>query len=204
MLYLSPGYESLWGRSLASLYESTGPSLSQSIIPRIVSRYSADLDVQKTGQPFDHEYRIIRPDGTFRCIWDRGFPVRDETGQVTCYVGVAQDITERKNAEAKLRLQSAALEAVAIGIVITDPEGTILWVNPGFTALTGYTAEEALGQNPRLLKSGKHDQPFYRNLWNTIIAGKVWHGELTNRRKDGTTVCRRNDDYACFGRRWND
>src|ERR1039458_645633 len=88
--------------------------------------------------------------------------------------------------EEKLRLQSAALEAAAIAIVITDPEATILWVNSAFTTLTGYTAEEAVGQNPRVLRSGKHDQPFYANLWNTILAGKVWHGELTNRRKDGT------------------
>jgi PAS domain S-box-containing protein len=185
MLYISPGYARVWGRSLASLYENPR-SFLESIHIQDRERVLADLDVQKTGQPFDHEYRIIRPDGTLRWIWDQGFPVRDETGQVTCYVGVAQDITERKSAEEKLRLQSAALEAAAFGIVITNPEGTILWVNPGFTALTGYTAEEALGQNPRLLKSGKHDQPFYRNLWNTIIAGKVWHGELTNRRKDGT------------------
>jgi PAS domain S-box-containing protein len=186
MLYISPGFERVWGRSCASLYENPR-SFLDSIHIQDRERVIADLDAQTTGQPYEHEYRIIRPDGTLRWIWDRGFPVRDETGQVTCYVGVAQDITERKNAEAKLRLQSAALEAVAIGIVITDPEGTILWVNPGFTVLTGYTAEEALGQNPRLLKSGKHDQPFYRDLWNTILAGKVWQGELTNRRKDGTT-----------------
>jgi nitrogen fixation negative regulator NifL len=99
---------------------------------------------------------------------------------------MAQDTSERKRMEEKLRLQSAAFEAAAIGIVITDLEGTILWVNSAFTALTGYTAEEAAGRNPRVLKSGKHDQPFYRDLWDTILAGKVWHGELTNRRKDGT------------------
>jgi PAS domain S-box-containing protein len=101
--------------------------------------------------------------------------------EIPGYAGV-----ERRSSEAKLRLLSAALEAAANGIVITDPEGTILWVNPAFTAVTGYTAEEALGQNPRLLKSGKHDRPFYSDLWNTILAGKVWRGELTNRRKDGT------------------
>ena len=101
--------------------------------------------------------------------------------EIPGYAGV-----ERRSSEAELRLLSAALEAAANGIVITDPEGTILWVNPAFTAVTGYTAEEALGQNPRLLKSGKHDRPFYSDLWNTILAGKVWRGELTNRRKDGT------------------
>jgi PAS domain S-box-containing protein len=101
--------------------------------------------------------------------------------EIPGYAGV-----ERRSAEAKLRLLSAALDAAANGIVITNPEGTILWVNPAFTAVTGYPAEEALGQNPRLLKSGKHDRPFYSDLWNTILAGKVWRGELTNRRKDGT------------------
>jgi PAS domain S-box-containing protein len=85
-----------------------------------------------------------------------------------------------------LRLQAAALEAAAIAIVITDPEATIVWVNSAFTTLTGYTADEAVGLNPRVLRSGKHDEPFYRELWNTILAGKVWRGELTNRRKDGT------------------
>jgi PAS domain S-box-containing protein len=102
------------------------------------------------------------------------------------YVGVTQDPTERQRIEEKLRLQSAALEAAAVGIVISNLEGTILWVNSTFTALTGYTAEQAVGRNPRILKSGKHHQPFYGDIWDTILAGHVWHGELTNRRKDGT------------------
>jgi PAS domain S-box-containing protein len=88
--------------------------------------------------------------------------------------------------EEKLRLQSAALEAAGIAIVMTTLAGAILWVNSAFTTLTGYPAEEAVGRNPRFLQSGRHDRPFYTDLWNTILAGKVWHGELTNRRKDGT------------------
>jgi len=86
----------------------------------------------------------------------------------------------------KLLLQSTALETIANAVVITDTRGTILWVNPAFTALTGYSSEEAIGNNPRLLKSGKHDQEFYRNLWTTLLAGKTWRGSFTNRRKDGT------------------
>ena len=93
---------------------------------------------------------------------------------------------ERISAAEKIRLQSTALEAAANGIVITDSQGKILWVNPAFTRLTGYTADEAIGQNPRLLRSGRHPQPFYAGLWAAIVAGKVWHGELVNRRKDGT------------------
>ncbi len=105
-------------------------------------------------------------------------------GEAALYVG-ARDITDRKQAEVRLRLQSTALESAANAIVITDPDGNISWVNPAFTRLTGYTLEEALGQNPRLLKSGRHDRVFYQQLWDTIRAGQTWRGEMINRRKDG-------------------
>jgi PAS domain S-box-containing protein len=81
---------------------------------------------------------------------------------------------------------SAAVEQAADGIVITDASGRIQYVNPAFTAMTGYTQEEALGQTPALLKSGRHSVAFYQELWKTIQSGRVWHGEVTNRRKDGT------------------
>ncbi len=80
----------------------------------------------------------------------------------------------------------AAVEQTADGIVITDTEGKIRYVNPAFTLMTGYTSEEAVGQYPRILKSGLEAREFYTELWNTIRSGRVWHGELTNRRKDGT------------------
>ena len=95
------------------------------------------------------------------------------------------EIIERGRAEESLRLQSTALESAANAIVITNREGTILWVNPAFTSLTGYTAEEAIGQNPRVLKSGKHDASFYKNLWDTVLSGQVWRSEIINLRKDG-------------------
>ena len=80
----------------------------------------------------------------------------------------------------------AAVEQAADGIVITDTDGKIQYVNPAFTAMTGYTSEEAVGQYPRILKSGLEPAEFYAELWNTIRSGRVWHGELINRRKDGT------------------
>jgi PAS domain S-box-containing protein len=100
-------------------------------------------------------------------------------------LGVAIDISKRKRAEEHIQLQSAALESAANAIVITDACGSIQWVNSAFTKLTGYLPEEAVGQNPRILKSGKQDESFYKNLWKTINAGKVWAGEIINRRKDG-------------------
>jgi PAS domain S-box-containing protein len=80
----------------------------------------------------------------------------------------------------------AAVEQAADGIVITNTCGTIQYVNPAFTAMTGYTRDEAVGQNPRLLKSGRQSAAFYQELWSTVLSGNVWQGELVNRRKDGS------------------
>jgi PAS domain S-box-containing protein len=89
------------------------------------------------------------------------------------------------SATRSLRLQQAALESTANPIVITDARGVILWTNPAFTTLTGFTAAEAVGETPRILKSGQHDGAFYAELWRTIREGRTWRGEFTNRRRDG-------------------
>jgi PAS domain S-box-containing protein len=89
-------------------------------------------------------------------------------------------------AQERVRLQGAALESAANAIVITDAHGEISWVNPAFTTLTGYERDEAIGANPRVLKSGKHTSDFYRDMWETVLAGRIWHDELVNRRKDGS------------------
>ena len=85
----------------------------------------------------------------------------------------------------ELQLRLAALNAAANAIVITDRTGTCIWVNPAFTLITGYTAEEMMGQKLSKLKSGVQDEPFYRNLWQTITGGRVWHGEIINKNKQG-------------------
>ena len=84
------------------------------------------------------------------------------------------------------RLQATALESAANAILITDHQGVIQWVNPAFERLSGYSAAEALGQNPRVLKSDRHDQSFFKRMWETVTAGLVWHGEVVNKRKDGS------------------
>src|ERR1022692_2665646 len=85
----------------------------------------------------------------------------------------------------QLVLQATALETAANAVMITNHNGTILWVNPAFTTSTGYTLDEALGKTPSLLKSGKQDQAFYDEFWKTILSGETWRGEFINRRKDG-------------------
>jgi len=113
-------------------------------------------------------------------------PEYDDDGKVIGNIAVLVDITERKRAEEQRRLQTTALEAAANAIVITDRGGNIQWANPAFTALTGYTIEDALGKNPRFLKSSQQDPAFYCKLWETVLAGQVWHDELVNKRKDGS------------------
>ena len=105
---------------------------------------------------------------------------------------LADEIAERERAqqaqresEKRIRLQSAALEAAANAIVITDAKGNIEWVNPAFSRLRGHTSEEVVGCNPRILKSEQQDSSYYRDLWQTILSGKIWSGEITNRKKSG-------------------
>lgn len=102
------------------------------------------------------------------------------------YEDARRELEERKRAEARLRLQGVALESAANAILITDRSGEMVWINPAFTALTGYGLEEVRGRTPRLLKSGHHPAEFYQALWARIGAGETWEGELVNRRKDGS------------------
>jgi PAS domain S-box-containing protein len=92
----------------------------------------------------------------------------------------------RIRAEEQLRIKNAAVEGAANAILITDAAGKIVWVNEAFTANSGYSKDEVLGRNTRMLKSGKQDDAFYKEMWDTILAGKVWRSTLINRRKDGT------------------
>src|SRR5664279_416226 len=113
-------------------------------------------------------------------------PIHNQRNEIIGITKILEDITIQKGAEDRLLLQASVLQATANSIVITDNQGTILWTNPAFSQLTGYGSEESLGKNPRLLKSGKQDSALYTNMWATITSGNVWHGEVVNRRKDGS------------------
>ena len=96
-----------------------------------------------------------------------------------------RDVTERKRAAAERERLTTAIEQAAEMVLVTDAHGDIVYVNPAFEAVTGYARAEVLGLNPRLLKSGKHDDAFYRALWATLSGGETWHGRMINRKKDG-------------------
>jgi diguanylate cyclase (GGDEF)-like protein/PAS domain S-box-containing protein len=163
-------------------------SLMNAVHPDDWKMMRAEIDgaIQEK-QDYVVEFRVVRPDNSVHWRTSSGQTFYDDTGQVTRMSGITMDIDERKQAEESLHLQVAALEAAANVIVITDSNGTIVWVNHAFTTMTGYSKEEVLGKNPRLLKSGKQPESYYANLWSTISSGKVWQGEIVNRRKDGTT-----------------
>ena len=110
----------------------------------------------------------------------------NKRGEVAGRMVNLRNVTARKQADATQRLQSAALEAAANAMAIIDVTGHFVWVNPAFSELTGFSAEEVIGQTPNLFKSGFVEPAVYENMWETILAGKPWNGELINRRKDGS------------------
>ena len=114
------------------------------------------------------------------------FPVFNNKGNIYQVVVIWKDITQLYHEENQLHLLISALNASINGIVITNKSGNIIWVNEAFAQLTGYNKYEVFGKNPKFLKSGKQDKEYYKNLWDTILSGKVWKGEIVNRRKDGS------------------
>ncbi len=127
-----------------------------------------------------------RADGAKLFVRESARSIRDNSGKILYYEGTVEDMTERKHTEEENLRLITAIEQSAEGVVITDTHGNIQYVNPAFTRITGYSREEALGKNPRILKSGLHEPAFYEQMWQTIRGGKVWHGEVVNRKKDGS------------------
>lgn len=112
-------------------------------------------------------------------------PIMDSAGRIVGVSTIGRDITKRKRIEEQLRKLSTAVEQSPVAVVITDPLGNIEYVNPKFTSITGYSPEEVLGKNPRILKSGEKSPEEYRILWDTITSGREWRGEFHNRKKNG-------------------
>ncbi len=124
-------------------------------------------------------------DGKRKTILNYTAPILSEEGKLLGAVVVNNDITERRHSEKQIKKLSLAVEQNPVSIVITDPDGVIEYVNPMFTEITGYSANEVIGGKPSVLKSGKMDEAVYVNLWNTISKGDLWSGELHNKKKNG-------------------
>ncbi len=125
-------------------------------------------------------------------VWDiRSGPLASISDGRRLAITMAVDITERKHAEEEMRLATLVFQNSSEGMTVTDADGTIISVNPAFTALTGYTQEEVIGKNPRILKSGRHDLAFYQTMWHDFNTYGHWEGEIWNRRKSGEIYAER-------------
>lgn len=144
-----------------------------------------DRAVMTGGQSkLSYDEQQMTPDG--RMIWRRKskVPLRNKDNEVIGLLGIYEDITERKEDEEELRKLSIAVEQSPASVVITDLQARIEYVNPRFTEVTGYSAAEALGQNPRILQSGQTAKETYQELWGKLRSGQIWKGELVNQRKN--------------------
>lgn len=162
--------EELLGKRLLDVFSTDQAAKFLSVIHKV-------LDTQQT-QLIEYELLIQNRPHWFETSVS---PMSEQT-----VIWVARDISERKQAQAQIQLQAAALASTANAIMVTDPGGKIEWVNPAYTTLTGYTLDETVGHTSRILKSGNQAPQFYQELWETILAGRVWRGELVNKRKDGS------------------
>ena len=143
------------------------------------------IAVLEEGASLDGEDHFVDRDGRFIPVSYRSKPLL-RNGEMVGSLVSFQDMREQLESEARIRLQQAALDAAANMIVITDRNGIIQYVNPAFCNATGYSADEVTGQQTSILNSGLHDAAFYRAIWDTVLEGQPWEGELNNRRKDGS------------------
>lgn len=182
---VNPGFVSMYGYAAE---EAVGRTLDDLDLlggaKHLSERRAARLEEE--GQLRDNEFSFRRKNG------ERGTGINSSELIVINgekhVLSISLDITENKKSEEERSRLTAVVEHLDEEIVITDPEGCILYVNPAFERVTGYLKPEVVGGNPRLLKSGRHDEPFYRNLWTTIKAGEVWRSRITNRAKDGRLI----------------
>jgi PAS domain S-box-containing protein len=180
--YVSPASRRLSGYSAEEFLAD--PDLMLSLVhPDDLERYRAHVHYRDT-DTCELEFRIVRRDGEHRWVAHYCHAMYDEAGHYLGRHGRHRDITEHKQATDELRIAAIAFESQS-GTIITDAEGIILRVNPAFSRLTGYSAQEAIGQKPTLLKSGRHDSEFYRRMWASLREKGSWQGEIWNKRKNG-------------------
>lgn len=179
---VSPSVTSLLGYAPEQV---TGMSFDALFLhPAEYARFSGALD-QHAGSLHDFELQLKRSDGAI--VWSsiNADCIRDAGGRVIGIEGTIRNVSERKKSESQMQKLSKALEQTADAAVITDPDGNIEYVNPAFEHITGYSREEVLGAKPSVVKSGKQRASFYKKMWQTILAGRVFTDIFINRRKDG-------------------
>ena len=188
IVYVNAGFERMTGYSREEALGKTprilqGAATSRAVLDRLRGALLG-------GEYFEGETVNYRKDGTSYAVRWHISPVyaSDNDRDITHFVSVQKDVTEERRRDDDLRLLSTALEVSVDPVLITDPEGTITYVNAAFEEQTGYSRNEAVGKNPRFLQSGQQDAAFYREMWETLKRGDAFRGEFVNRRRDGTLM----------------
>ncbi|NOR44666.1 MAG: PAS domain S-box protein, partial [Candidatus Delongbacteria bacterium] len=173
--------EEFIGMSANTFVTAEGMKTIESVAKELTENY-------KNGKIIQSKFEVeqIRKDGSIIDVGLRANILEDDNGEFIGFQGRSVDITEQNKIQKELLRLSMAVEQSPNVVVLTDLSGNIIYANPRFTVITGYNLEEALGTNPRILKSGEMEDGFYMKLWEIVSSGKIWKGEMSNKKKDGT------------------
>ena len=185
--------ELIWDQQMFELYgiqkndlKKSYESWKKGVHPADIEQAHQDVQDAINGKSeFHSQFRVIWPDGQVKYIEAHATVQFDEDGVAERMIGVNWDITQDKLVENQLLKLSKAVNQSPVSIVITDIDGNIEYANPVSLKITCYEKEEVIGENPRIFKSGEKSQDEYKNLWDTLLAGKEWKGEFHNRKKNG-------------------
>jgi diguanylate cyclase (GGDEF)-like protein/PAS domain S-box-containing protein len=182
--YVNPRFEQISGYSAEEIIGQNPRILKSGDKTR--EEYMGLWETLTSGKEWKGYFHNRRKDGTI--YWEAASisPLRGDDGIITHYIAVKEDITARKRAEDQLRMNATVFDTATEGILVTDANNTIKTINPAFTRITGYEPEDVIGLNPKVLASGRHDEAFYRQMWNQVETRGFWSGEIWNRRKDGS------------------
>lgn len=184
MPYTAPPFEAMFGVRSEEVVDDMTRAFTRvhpADLPALVASIEASW---RDGTPWHCEFRIRRPGGEIAWVEGRSLPQREADGG-TIWHGFLHDVSERKQQELRLRQAATVFAGTHEGVVVTDPQGAIIAVNPAFQQITGYDEPELLGRNMRVLRSGRQDGAFYADLWQAVARQGYWQGELWNRRKNG-------------------
>ncbi|MCG7979310.1 MAG: EAL domain-containing protein [Candidatus Thiodiazotropha endolucinida] len=182
--YVNPRFEKVSGYSAEEVVGKNPRILKSG--DKTKEEYKAMWDSLLAGREWRGIFHNKRKDGSI--YWESASisPLRDDRGQITHFIAVKEDVTAQKRAEDQLRMNATVFDTTQEGIMVTDADNLIKTVNPSFTRITGYSSEEVIGQSPSILSSGRHDDGFYEELWDSVLHKRYWSGEIWNRRKDGS------------------
>lgn len=188
VLYVSPRYETLYGLSVESLYEDP-KSWSEAIHPEDLKRTTDQFNRLAETGTYDEEYRLLMKDGSIKWVRDRAFPVYAPDGSVSRVAGITEDITQKKLYQERIETLSLVASETINGVLIHNPDGTVIWANKGFTRITGYSYDEIVGKEPWQVVTGPGtDQGLIDQTFENIRAGKPFISDNQLQHKDGYPV----------------